>query len=87
MNFDDALKAGGASATMIAIVGIAVKIFQSFCGKRLRSECCGKEGSVGVSVEEIPKREPRQSLEVKIHPSPIAAPAETPSVAPAPLAL
>ena len=66
MDFESALKAGGASATMIAIVGIAVKLFQSFCGHRLRSECCGREGTVGVSVEDIPKRSPRPSVEVVV---------------------
>jgi hypothetical protein len=66
MDFESALKAGGASATMIAIVGIAVKLFQSFCGHRLRSECCGREASVGVSVEEIPKRSPRQSGDISV---------------------
>ena len=68
MDFTDALKAGGASATLIAIVGIAVKIFQSFCGHRLRSECCGREGTVGVSVEQISPKAPRSS----ITPKPIA---------------
>lgn len=67
MDFESALKAGGASATMIAIVGIVLKLFQSFCGHRLRSECCGHEGTVGVSVEEIP-RGPRPSIEVKVLP-------------------
>jgi hypothetical protein len=66
MDFSDALKAGGASATMIAIVGIAVKLFQSFCGHRFRSECCGREATVGVSVEDIPKRSPRPSVEVVV---------------------
>ena len=67
MDFESALKAGGASATMIAIVGIGIKLFQSFCGKRLRSECCGAEGTMGVSVEEIP-RGPRPSIEVRVLP-------------------
>lgn len=53
MNFDDAMKAGGASATIIAIVGIAFKLIQSFCGRRVKSECCGYTGSAGVSVETI----------------------------------
>lgn len=66
MNFEDALKAGGASATIITIVGIAVKLFQSFCGNRLRSECCGREGTVGVAVEQMTPREPRPSIEVKV---------------------
>ncbi len=81
MDFSDALKAGGASASMIAIAGLVYKILQSFCGKRLRSECCDHEASVGVSVEEIPKREPRQSIEVKVvpHPSPVISPAAAPA--------
>lgn len=68
MDFESALKAGGASATMIAIIGIAVKIFQSFCGHRVRSECCGKEGSVGVAVEQMTPRGPRPSIEVRVAP-------------------
>ena len=70
MDFESALKAGGASATMIAIVGIAVKLFQSFCGHRLRSECCGREATVGVSVEDIPNRSPRPSVEVVVAAAP-----------------
>lgn len=61
MDFIDALKAGGASATIIAILGIAVKVVKSFCGHRIRSECCNHEATVGVSVEEIPRTE-RPSL-------------------------
>ena len=66
MNFEDALKAGGASATMIAIVGVVVKLVQSFCGNRVRSECCGKEGTVGVAVEQMPPRSARPSIEVRV---------------------
>lgn len=66
MNFEDALKAGGASATLIAIVGIGIKIIQSFCGNRLRSECCGKEGTVGVAVEQMSPRVPRPSIELRV---------------------
>lgn len=62
MDFTDALKAGGASATILAIVGIGLKILQTFCGHRLRSECCGREGTVGVSVEDITPKGPRPSL-------------------------
>lgn len=59
MDFSDALKAGGASATIILIVGVAFKIIQLFCGHRLRSECCGRTATVGVSVEDItpPKKD------------------------------
>lgn len=53
MDFTDALKAGGASATIIAILGIAVKVIQSFCGHRLRSECCNHTATVGVAVENM----------------------------------
>jgi hypothetical protein len=53
MDFSDALKAGGASATLIAIIGITVKIIQSFCGKRLRSDCCGHTASIGMNVENM----------------------------------
>jgi hypothetical protein len=51
MDFTDALKAGGASATLIAIVGIIVKVVTSVCGHRCRSECCNKEITAGVKVE------------------------------------
>ena len=62
MDFEDALKAGGVSATLITIIGIGVKLFQKFCGNRVRSECCGKEGTVGVVVEPMTPREPRPSV-------------------------
>jgi hypothetical protein len=64
MDFTDALKAGGASATIIAILGIAVKVFQSFCGHRLRSECCGKEATIGVGVENMTPKSNRPSLSI-----------------------
>ena len=66
MNFEDALKAGGASATILAIAGIALKLVQTFCGHRLRSECCGKEGTVGVAVEQMTPRSQRPSIEVRV---------------------
>jgi hypothetical protein len=53
MDFIDALKAGGASATIILIVGIAVKLIQMVCGHRLRSECCGHSATMGVALEDI----------------------------------
>lgn len=86
MDFSQILATGGASASMIAIVGIAIKLFQSFCGHRVRSECCNHEASMGIVVEQMPKREPRPSVEVKIHPSPVIAPAAAPA-GPPPVAL
>jgi len=63
MDFTDALKAGGASATLIAIIGIAVKVIQSFCGHKLHSECCGRHATVGVGIEDMsPSKKP--TLEV-----------------------
>jgi hypothetical protein len=59
MDFTDALKAGGASATLIMIVGIVIKVVQSFCGHRIRSECCGRSGTIGVSVEDISPKKPK----------------------------
>lgn len=53
MDFTDALKAGGASATLIAIIGIAIKVIQSLCGHRIRSECCGHSASIGMNVENM----------------------------------
>jgi hypothetical protein len=53
MDFSDALKAGGASATMILIAGIAVKIIQMACNHRIKSECCGRKGTMGIGVEEM----------------------------------
>jgi len=53
MDFTDALKAGGASATIIAIVAVVYKLVSAFCGHRVRSECCGHTGSVGVTTEEM----------------------------------
>jgi hypothetical protein len=60
MDFDSVMKVGGASAGLITIVGIIAKVIQSFCGHRLRSECCGHEATVGVKVENMqsPQRKP-----------------------------
>lgn len=77
MDFVDALKAGGASATILAIVGIGIKLLQTFCGHRLRSECCGREGTVGMAVEEMTPRGPRPSIEVRVVPDMPAQPADT----------
>ena len=66
MDFTDALKAGGVSATILAILGIVLKIFQSFCGHRLRSECCGKEATIGVGVEDMIPKSSRPSLTVPL---------------------
>ena len=56
MDFTDALKAGGASATIIAIVAIVYKVVSAVCGHRVRSECCGHIGTVGVITEEMSPR-------------------------------
>lgn len=50
------MKAGGASATIIALVGIGVKVIQSFSSHRLRSECCGYTSTIGVGVENMTPR-------------------------------
>jgi hypothetical protein len=88
MDIQTALTAGGASASMIAVAGLIYKILQSFCGKKLRSECCDHEATIGVVVDDMPKREPRQSIEVKVvpHPSPVISPAAAPT-SPPPVAL
>lgn len=77
MDFVDALKAGGASATILAIAGIGIKLIQTFCGHRIRSECCGREGSVGVSVEQMTPRGPRPSIEVRVVSDTPVPPADT----------
>lgn len=76
MDFTDALKAGGASATLIVIVGVGIKVIQMCMNHRLRSECCGKTATLAVSVEEVnrppsetdrrPSQDRRASQEVKI---------------------
>ena len=71
MEFSDALKAGGASATLISIVGIVIKIIQSTCGHRLKSECCGKTATIGVKVESMnsPKPTANESKDRSARPS------------------
>jgi hypothetical protein len=64
MDFKSALEAGGVSATLIAILGIAYKVIQSFCGHRLRSECCGHTATVGVNVENISPKLPKPKVEI-----------------------
>jgi hypothetical protein len=62
MDFTDALKAGGASATIITIIAVAVKLVQSICGHRIRSECCGHTASIGMNVENMSPH-PKQPTE------------------------
>ena len=66
MDFTDALKAGGASASIITIIAVAYKIVQSVCGHRLRSECCGREATIGATVEEMPPSK-RASIVIEPH--------------------
>lgn len=75
MDFEDALKAGGASAGLISILGIAIKLVQKFCGNRVRSECCGHEGTVGVAVEPMSPKRP--SLQTPAPPADIGDPNTT----------
>jgi hypothetical protein len=51
MDFSDAMKAGGASTIMIVAVGVTYKLIQMICNHRVRSDCCGRTGSLGVEVE------------------------------------
>lgn len=64
MDFKSALEAGGVSATLIAILGIGYKLIQSFCGHRLRSECCGHTASVGVNVEDMSPKLPKPTVTI-----------------------
>jgi len=59
MDFTESLKVGGASATILLIIGITVKVFQVCINHRLRSECCGREASLAVSVESV-NSDPKQ---------------------------
>ena len=70
MDFTDALKAGGASATIMSIVAIAYKIVQSVCGHRLRSDCCGREGTIGIATEVMTPRSHPSVLPVQANPNP-----------------
>lgn len=82
--FEDALKSGGASATILCIVGIVYKVVSKFCGHRVRSECCGHEATAAVSVEVV-ERPQRPSLEPpKTSPAIVAV---SPSTAPPPIAI
>ena len=81
MDFVDALKAGGASATIIAIVAIVYKIISSICGHRVRSECCGKEGSIGIVAEAYSSQSHPTQLPPPANPnppSPVLRSVETP---------
>lgn len=61
MDFTDALKAGGASATIILIAGVAIKIIQMACNHRIKSECCGHKGTIGIGVEQMtPDKESKE---------------------------
>lgn len=55
------LQTAGISTSMITIVVIVYNVLKSVCGHRLRSECCGREMTTGVSVEQITPRTPRNS--------------------------
>lgn len=49
--FSDAMKAGGASTVLIVAVGLAYKLIQMACNHRIKSDCCGRQGTIGVEVE------------------------------------
>ena len=51
MDFTDAMKAGGASTVLIIAVGLAYKLIQMACNHRIKSDCCGRQGVVGVEME------------------------------------
>ena len=70
--FEDALKSGGASATILAIAGIGYKLLSMFCGKRVRSECCGHEATAAISVEVVqsPPPAPVEAQSVQRTPRP-----------------
>ena len=57
-SFIDSLKAGGASATLIAVAVIVYKLSQHVCGHRLRSDCCGRRGTIGITVDPMPPPSP-----------------------------
>jgi hypothetical protein len=73
MDFTDALKAGGASATIISIFAIVYKVVVNVCNHRVKSECCGKEGTMAISVAEIspPHAKPHAATEVAVVPADI----------------
>ena len=56
------LQTAGISTTMITVIGIIGIIIKNICGHRVRSECCGREATAGVTVEAMePTRTPRGS--------------------------
>lgn len=70
MDFSDAMKAGGASTVMIVAVGITYKLIQMICNHRVRSDCCGRTGSLGVEVEAWNGTPPESKKDEVFEPAP-----------------
>ena len=66
MDFTDAMKAGGASTVLLVVVGLAYKLIQMACNHRVKSDCCGRQGVVGVEVEAWNGTPPKEAFKPEV---------------------
>lgn len=71
MSIEQMLSTGGISAGSIAIIFAIYKILKSFNHKKLRSNCCGKNLTVGVSVEHMTPEHSQADLSQEKKESPV----------------
>jgi hypothetical protein len=53
MEWTDAFRLSGAGATVAIAIAIVYKLGAMLINHRLRSECCDREATMGISVENM----------------------------------
>lgn len=65
MDASSAFMTGGATASILAILGLAVRFWNEIKNHMIVSRCCGKKMEMGVGVVDMPADSPNK-VEIRV---------------------
>jgi hypothetical protein len=66
MDVSSAYMSGGATASILIVVGLGVRFWNEIKNHMIVSRCCGKKVEMGVGVVDMPADTPPNALEIKV---------------------
>jgi hypothetical protein len=66
MDASSAYMSGGATASIMLVLGLAYRFWNEIKNHMIVSRCCGRKVEMGVGVVDMPADTPPEKLEIKI---------------------
>jgi hypothetical protein len=66
MDASSAFITGGATASIMVVVGLIVRFWNEIKNHMVVSRCCGRKIEMGVGVVDMPLDSPHKKLEIKV---------------------